>query len=176
MTTYNHVRSMFAEDANERAWFSVPAFWLKLARHDWMMSLMQAHISRRVRAITRNVEDMSLRLSGYAYRFSRVTDTMTSEEEAEIGELVKMIEGAEAHFLDVRESILAMVQMVKPAAKVVPVLWEALTQWNIAVVEAFEAAQELRWVILECEAQHDIDQGRVHSFDSAAAAIASLRS
>jgi hypothetical protein len=171
MSTYNHVRDLFADEANERAWFGVPAHWLKLARHVWLMAPMQARLVRRIRTITRNVEDMSLRISGYAHRYPRLTDLASDADE----QALQLAQSSEAHFLGVRKSVLEMIQTVKPAAKMLPALWQALADWNSAAVDAFEAAQELRWVVLECQAQRDIDQGRIQSFDSAAEAIASLR-
>lgn len=173
MTAYGHVIDLFAEEANEPAFVGVPNLWLTVARHSWLLLIMRARITRQVKQATREVEDIALRLSGFTHRYPRMADTVTPAEEAAA---LCMAERVEAQFMRVRASILGMIQSVKPVAQHMPVLWKMLGTWNSAAVDACEAAQEMRWVVLECQAQRDIDQGRVQSFDSADAAIVSLRS
>ncbi len=173
MTTYSHVLEVFAEKSEERAWVGVPSFWLTLARHSWLLLLLQARLTRKIKATTREVEGISLHLSGFTHRYPRMVDSMSPQEE---DFALAVAQRSEEHCMGVRKSILEMIQMVKPFAENLPVLSSALATWNGAAVDAFEAAQEMRWVILESQAQRDIDQGHVQRFDSAAAAINSLRS
>lgn len=173
MTTYNHVRDLLAEQSNAQALTIVPSHWFRLAKHAWIILLFQARLVHNVKVITREVEDLGLRLSGATHQYIRVSQNIPRDVEADI---LRMAQDAEAHFLKVRTSILSMNQLLKPSANKFPALCESLGVWNIAAVEAFEAAQELRWMILETQAQRDINQGRVSRFGSAADAIASLRS
>lgn len=173
MTTYSHVHDLLSSHDDQLDGLVVPHYWMMLVKHTWLIPFWKASITRRVNDMTRKLEDQSLRLSGYVHRFPRVSELMSAEYESELLDLVCDFEDS---CMAVRTSILSMIAQVKPLATKLPKLFAALQDWNSAAVDAWESAQDLRWVILESQAQRDIDQGKVQRFDSAAAAIASLRS
>lgn len=173
MSTYGHVLDILDDTAQQAGKASAPVLWLRARAMGFSVVLFQSRMARRAARNIREIEEMGLRLSGIARRLPKFATEMSA---ADISHLLQATIDTEQGYMRQRGDLMTIILELAASSLKSTTAAQSLTEWVTALADAFEAAQDLRWVIMECQAQQDVDAGRVQRYGSAAAAIAALRS
>jgi hypothetical protein len=172
MSTTAIALDILTDSAANAGRVSAPMRWLHAVRAGWMLSILRFLIVRDARSSAREVEKNGLSLSGMANRLAKHASGLT---DTELEHCLKSAVRAEAVYLNMRSRVMELLAQARPYAEQFPDITEAFSAWIEALADAFESAQELRWVVLECQAQADVDAAKVQRYGTAQEAIAALR-
>lgn len=172
MSTYTNVLDILDDTARQAGKTGAPMGWLHKSRYTWTVVLFQYSIVSKAKRNTRWVEESSLRLSGIARRLPKIASDVPA---ADLDHFLTAAAESEQAYLGMRKEVMDILLTIKPYAAKVPKVAQALSTMVEALADAFESAQDLRWVVMECQAQKNVDAGQVQRFGTAEAAIAALR-
>lgn len=173
MSTYSQVLEILDDTARQAGKANVPMRWLAVFPYRWAVGLLEFDIIRQTNSCTRAIEKASLSISGVAHRLPKIA---TEISPAHLDRFLTSAVNAEQAYLRMRKNAMDMLLRAKPISAKHPKIAQAYGACIESLADAFEAAQDLRWVIMECQAQQDVGAGRVQRFGNASDAIAALRS
>lgn len=149
-------------------------FWVHLLPHRWARWVLGAVICRQLRRLELDYFSVAVTLKGLLAELHAQQTGGNWVDDEQADRQIDKLQATERSLLAGRTQLLALAQL--PSLSASTAIGQALSVVIGANAEAFEAAQALRWEMMETQADADIAAGRVHRFDSTEDAIAFLRS
>ena len=151
-----------------------PPFWLRLIGFRWSALIFRKSTTRQLHKLERDYFEVSLILKGF---LAEMIATASSHPNAQpySDSIIQSLESIERSLLSNRARLLRICAK-QPATRDFDFYRVSFSEVIGANADAFEAAQALRWELMEQQADADIQAGRAQTFESADAAIAFLNS
>ena len=149
-----------------------PGLLERLLQYRWARRMFSRWMQRRIAGVALGYFRLTLSLKGMLAEVCAYPVGGAWADDALIDDAIDCLQGQEQTLLQQRADWLALAQRASIGRDTG--LSQALASLISASTDTFEAAQALRWELMEAQADADIVAGRCHRFDSTEDALSFL--